>query len=183
MAWYRFDLKWSSSPPRHVTIPKKHVDQICEVGTENPFVYDLLCYVLETRRRAGVAPTGRLRSFQNDVETGVLRRPKGSKGRPNNWGRDFIILNVLEFLTLGDPAEKGPGRRPTANRELKGEKLGEASASEIMALALPHTKVGYVSRRSIDELCEKPRKRKEHDEAFSLYLGSLLDDEEELDRV
>ncbi|NKX44623.1 hypothetical protein HCU73_08480 [Roseibacterium sp. KMU-115] len=182
-AWYRYDLKYSESSPSHVTIPRKNLAPLLDEARRNRDVYDLVEHIVNSKRAADIDLTEPLASFQVDVEAGRIVRPKGSRGRPNNWGRDFIILNVLDFMTLGDPDDRKTWRRLTANRELKGTKNISESASEVVFLALPHTKIGHVARRVIEKLTEEDRKRKEHDEARSLYLVGLLDDLDDLDRV
>ena len=182
-AWYRYDLKWSGADPAYVTLCEHNIGHFVDEARTNRKVFELAQFVASSRREAGVSLPPVLDVFETDVRAGNLKRPHGSSGRTRNWGRDFIIINVMSFLCLGDPDSPEPGRFPTANLDQRGVRERDHSASEILFHALPMTKVGGVSWKTIQTVWSNRGKQAAHDEAYSLYLGGLLDDLDNVERM
>ncbi|WP_146204824.1 hypothetical protein [Jannaschia seohaensis] len=182
-AWYCYDLKWSTKAPKHVTVPRDNLAELVTEAKLKSDVFDLVSFIVKSKHEAGVELAGPLFEFFKDIESGVSRRPPGLVGRKKNWGRDFIIINAMEFVMFGDPDDYKTWRRPLANREKGDVRKSFASASEILELALPHTRIGGMKRRTVEAIWEKSQKREDHSEARSLYLVGMLDDLDDLNRV
>lgn len=182
-AWYRHDLRLSDTSPAYVTLPVGADKDLVKEATEQPEAFDLAKYVISSRQQAGVELPQALQNFDAGLASRQYKRPPGSAGRKKNWGRDFIIINVAEYLSQGDPSSDEPGRLTYANRDQRGVRNREPSISEILHHTLPLTAVKGLSLKTIQNVLGHAEKRGDEREAWSMYLAGLLDDLDELERI
>ena len=176
-AWYTYDLKWSEGDDGHLTLPKRNLGPFIEHALRCPKVFELLMFFSGTRLSANVPIPSEVRAVVAEHLKGRLPKPSGEKGRSTTWGRDFIIINSMHRLLDSYDMSTMANRVPLGVRDRK------VNASEIIKEAAEGTDIGYVTTDLIQKIWGSKRKQKDHDEAYGLYLSSLLDDEPELERV
>ena len=176
-AWHRFDLRWSDSEPRYVTIPEAELSDLLSMARKSAAVFRLMNFVAATQLEAGQQLSDGMKNLVLGYLKGEFEVPRAKDGRPGEFGRDFIIINSMRTVMLSYPV------KPTRNRVQKGARRRNASASEIVSKALAQTDIGDMSVERIQKIWGCKRKQADHDKAHSGRLKSLLDDEEELVRI
>lgn len=182
-AWYRFDLKWSDDEPGYVTLPSDKITALVHSGMDDAEVFDLVCFVAGTRISAGAPLPDELTSFAGNVLQGKSERPRRKRGRPSEWGRNFIIIRAMIEVNPGILFEGEDALHPTASLDQRGVRSRELSAMEIICEALQKTRIGFVDKKSINEIWTSKKWQNAHNEAYGLYLGNQLDDLDEVIRV
>ena len=182
-AWYSHDLKWSEGDPKYVTIPRRLIPPFIELARRERVFFDLACFVICTRSKASVGLPDEMRTFAGEVQRKVTSRPSGRPGRPSDWGRNFIIIRTMKEINPGILFEGENARGPTANVDQRGARQRERSAMEIVYVALQRTKIGLVSKESINGIWVSTKWQTAHDEAYSLLLGDMLDDLDDVGRI
>jgi hypothetical protein len=177
-AWYGYDLKWSDGDSGYLTIPVSNVDPFVAKARESREVFRLAKFFAATRLKPNVGLPDPVAYLMAEFLAGDFVIPAGKAGRGRCWGRDFIIIKVMERLLLSHDISA------TANRQRRGVRDTEVSASEIVAEALkdiPEIKNLDIER--IQSIWGCNTKRKEARDAYSHFLTGILDDEEGLDRI
>lgn len=177
-AWYNHDLKWSDEGSGYVTIPIKSLDNFVLEARRSPEVFSLAKFVVGTRMEQQAEVPEPLRTLMSDYLKGVFPVPKGKKGRKRNWGRDTIIIRVMNSILLSQDIPA------TANLNQKGAKNRTESASELMVEALKDVpEIGHMDRARIQKIWGSREAPNESGDAYGMYLVGMLEDEEELVRI
>lgn len=113
----------------------------------------------------------------------MASKPPGRSGRPSTWGRNFIIIRTMKEINPGILFEGENARKPTANRYQRGVRRRELSVMEIVHEALQRTEIGLVDMSLINNIWSNEEWQAAHDEAYSLLLGSRLDDLDDVHRI
>jgi hypothetical protein len=79
--------------------------------------------------------------------------------------------------------EGGNARQFTAKVDQRGVKKRELSVSEIVFEALQRTTIGLVDKNRINDIWSSREWQAAHDGLYSLYLGGMLDDLDEVPRI
>jgi hypothetical protein len=182
-AWYRHDLKWSDTTPKYVTIPENKVSEFVALGRTEPQTYDLVCFVAGTRLVADAQLPQEMLNFAGKVLSDELSRPKGKPGRSSQWARNFIIIRTMKEINPGTFFDGEDARFPTANLDQRGVRARDLSASEIVFEALQQTEIGRVDKKTINDVWSSKKWQAAHNDAYSLYLGGMLDDLDEASRI
>lgn len=114
-----------------VMLPERSADELVAQGKRDPDVFELACYVCETRTAAGKSLPGPLDEFWKAVQSGNLKSKRG-RGRPAkaNAPRDVMIVQVLCDI------EERYGLFRTENEARDSEREAPPSASSILQEAL-----------------------------------------------
>ena len=177
-AWYGYDLKWSEGDRGYVTIPLKEVEPFVSEAQTCPEVFRLAKFVAGTRLGNRVDMPEPLRTLVSRYLYGKFVPPKGTAGRKRNWGRDFIVIRVMQHVLQ---ANEVPA---TANRKRCGQRRTVVSASQIMEAALAEVEgLKHLNAERIQKIWGSPKAQEDHEEAHYLYFKGMLEDEKELIRI
>lgn len=152
-----------------IMLPEGSADELVAQGKRDPDVFELACYVCETRIAAGKLLPGPLDEFWKAVQSGNLKSKRG-RGRPAkaNATRDVMIVQVLTGI------EDRYGLFRTENEARKKKAL--PSASSILQEALQGHGI-YVTLDAIRKVALSID-RESHDEATTknAHKGVLRDE-------
>lgn len=180
-AWSEHDLKWSDSEPSYVTIPEEKISPLLSKARRMGEVFELVLFVSQTRLDADEKIPAPIRELTSRYLKGELEKPVRKSGRKKEWGRDFIIINVMHRLF-----EELDILHTVTLTNAPTKKFRAFSASMVVAEAIQQTTIGIVTLKQIQKIWgedgegKKKNKRKDHDDAYRGYLTSLLDDETDL---
>ena len=188
-AWYTYELRWSEGKHRYITIPDSHISDFFEEAKRVAEVFELALLFVGSRLRSNRPIPLPFRKLVGDYLAGDWKPRQLKVGRPRNWGRDFILVEVMirildDYGTKPTRTTRQP-RDPTKTKIVTKARV--AAASEILFEAMQRSCVveaGFekMSLKRIQDIWFDKKTRSDYGKVRGLQILAMLDEFDEVSR-
>lgn len=180
-AWHYYDLRWTRGKRPYLTIPDQRMAEFAEEAAKTTEVFELAKRFVGSRLKAGKPIPLPFRKLFGDYLLGEWTPRQRKVGRPTNWGRDFIIIEVMTRLETDYGVELTRNTSPPKDvtRMRTGRRTEAASELLFEALNMPgieETGFQKIGLKRIQNIWSDENARTEHLRAKGLRHVSIFDD-------
>lgn len=186
-AWYAHGLQWTKGKHPYITCLDERTGDFAREAKRTAEVFELAKFYVGSRLKANKPVPVAFRKIFGDYLLGAWAPRQYKVGRPRNWGRDFILIEVIHRLVEQYGLEPTRNTKPPKDPHfIRNPRIPEA-ASEILfeVLSRPgleRSRFAAISIKRIHNIWSDSLARSEHAEARGIHFVAMLDDAPEASR-